>query len=352
MALVSDLERPAVSVAYVQILVELLAERGIPARKLFAGMPGMEARVADADARVTTLQMLALASRAIELTGDSSLGYSYGLRLRPTTHGFLGYAALSSSSLAEATEHIVRYSSIRSTHARVKVVDHDGDVLFVAEERTQLPMPSLRRTIHEALGIGSVRSLAVLLGRELEDLDGIELWFDMPEPDYHRAWASRLPKMRFDAGMSAIRVRRDYLHLRPVLADPFASKQAIARCEQELAALPTEDIQIVERVRAVIAGSDQGARLTIDEVAKQLAMSSRTLTRRLTEQGTTYLLLVNERRERQARELLLDTSLPVTEIALTLGYDPPNFTRAFLRWAGMTPTEFRERARRLSVDSR
>jgi AraC-like DNA-binding protein len=78
------------------------------------------------------------------------------------------------------------------------------------------------------------------------------------------------------------------------------------------------------------------------EVAQRLGIHPRTLGRRLQESGTTFQALLDDTRAQLAKQLLRDTRLTVARIAAALGYgDPTVFTRAFARWTGRTPSEFR-----------
>lgn len=90
--------------------------------------------------------------------------------------------------------------------------------------------------------------------------------------------------------------------------------------------------------------SDRLARIEV--VAESLNMSGRSLQRRLMEEGLSYSGLVADSRMRRAAAWLRRDEKPVVEIALDLGYtDPSNFTRAFRRWIGMPPAQFRRAAR-------
>jgi AraC-like DNA-binding protein len=82
--------------------------------------------------------------------------------------------------------------------------------------------------------------------------------------------------------------------------------------------------------------------LKLDVVAKAVATSSRTLQRRLREAGTTFQALVDHERQAAARDYLGNNNLAVTEIAFLLGFSEASaFTRAFKRWTGKTPIQFR-----------
>jgi AraC-like DNA-binding protein len=83
----------------------------------------------------------------------------------------------------------------------------------------------------------------------------------------------------------------------------------------------------------------------IDSAAEMIGVSARTLQRRLSDAGTTYREFLANLRFREARRLLLDTDMPVREVAERVGYtDVSNFGRAFRRIAGVRPAELRRQA--------
>jgi len=85
---------------------------------------------------------------------------------------------------------------------------------------------------------------------------------------------------------------------------------------------------------------------TIDRVARKLQLSERTLHRRLKETGTTYSALLDQCRLRLAKQLLGATDAKMYEIAEATGYrDPSSFSRAFFRWTGHTPKQYRKQQR-------
>src|SRR5215472_12219383 len=80
----------------------------------------------------------------------------------------------------------------------------------------------------------------------------------------------------------------------------------------------------------------------VDSVAKILGLSARTLQRRLSDEGVTYARVVARARFDVAQRMLEDPACKIIEVALDLGYsDPAHFARAFARWTGLTPREFR-----------
>ncbi len=97
-------------------------------------------------------------------------------------------------------------------------------------------------------------------------------------------------------------------------------------------------------VRLAVATLLPNGHPAIEHVARFLGMRTRTLQRRLAETGTTYSQIIGEVRVATALQLIEDDSLTLAQIATTLGYsDPSHFTRAFIRWKGLTPRDYRLR---------
>ncbi|MEA2730954.1 MAG: hypothetical protein QOD93_6970 [Acetobacteraceae bacterium] len=101
---------------------------------------------------------------------------------------------------------------------------------------------------------------------------------------------------------------------------------------------------LVGEVQAIIASWDAIDRPSAHAVASELGLNPRTLHRILGRQGTSFIRLLEDARYESARRLLRDSTGPVLSV-WSLGYaDASAFTRAFRRWSGMTPTEWRHAA--------
>lgn len=110
---------------------------------------------------------------------------------------------------------------------------------------------------------------------------------------------------------------------------------------QRLADLEGE-VTTEKRVRAALLEGLPSGLLSMEDVAKKLGSSKRTLQRRIEAEGTSYQQILKETREALARHYLTKTALPVAEISFLLGFDEPNsFYRAFRTWTGMTPEAIR-----------
>jgi AraC-like DNA-binding protein len=100
--------------------------------------------------------------------------------------------------------------------------------------------------------------------------------------------------------------------------------------------------EFANSIRQIIGAYASGKDATIKDIAELADMSVRTLQRRLADNELKFNDLLNQARYGHAKQKLQNSRLPVAEIAKSLGYsDPAHFTRAFRRWYGLSPTDFR-----------
>lgn len=340
------LSRPSIPATYAQLLLEIVASRGIASEQVMKGsrLPGNLFVVPDT--RISPRQWSRLVLTALRLTGDDGLGYEYGLRLRPTAHGVLGYALMSCATIGQALTLGASFFSMRLRDYRMELLEEGDSVIIVISETHPVlgavPQEAqmLRRFFHECVMLGIVSFGRLLAGWAA---DGVELEVDWPEPDYHAAYRERLPVMRFDCGASRIRVPRALMQTPLLLADPMTHEQALAQCQQEQARFADTVDDLAARVRAELVLVPGVGYPGLTALADKLHLSARTLNRRLQQLGLTYLELLDEARRCEAEHLLVTTDQEIRYIAELLGYTgAANFTRAFRKWTGMTPSQFRE----------
>lgn len=136
---------------------------------------------------------------------------------------------------------------------------------------------------------------------------------------------------------SRLDAERPFLTSNPMLWDAFEPS-----LRQRLADLQAP-AGMVERVRAALHEFIPSGLTTMEAVAAKLALSKRTLQRRIEAEGTSFQAILKETREALARHYLANTSFPTAEISFLLGYDEPNsFYRAFRSWTGTTPDSLRQ----------
>lgn len=317
--------------AYLKDLVELTGRWQVRPDELLAGLPVTAIQLADPTTRVPLRVCEAIVTRAIELTGEPALAVHFGLQMRLSSHGFLGFAAMTAATVREAIELACRFASTRTSAVSLALYVEGDTASLVLEERTSLG--TVREMVVIALLVGIWQLGQALTGKSL---DGIgECAF--PEP----SWLKNVPqagRLQFERANHRLVFPSHELDLPLVTADPVAMQLAREQCERELAALI--DAGLASRVRAALLRGD----VDLTDVAKGFRMSPRTLKRRLADHHTTFSAIRDDVRRQRALLLLDNRALSIGDIAAKLGYSElPNFTRAFRKWTGQTPLAYRER---------
>jgi len=143
-------------------------------------------------------------------------------------------------------------------------------------------------------------------------------------------------KIRFSQAHTAFSIPAVVLQL-PVRMEISASKTKRGKYRA------TINTDLAAAIRQIINTYALAKNISIEEVASIADMSVRSLQRRLRENGLKFNDLMNRAKFAHARDKLQDTQVPIKEIAASLGYsDPAHFTRAFRRWSGLSPNEFRK----------
>jgi AraC-like DNA-binding protein len=318
-------------------LLQVVERWNVSTAELLAGLDLTESELADPSARLPLPTYQKLVERARHLSGEPGLGFSLGLQMRISVHGTLGMAAMTASTIREALDIAVRFAPTRTNALTLRLTEEAKTVAIVIEEQTDLG--SARDVLLFALVVGIWQIGNAVTGTSLSG-DGD---FRFSEPPYFKRFAGFVPgRVRFDQPANRIVFDASVLDLPLVMADPVAQKVARRQCEQALEALGQEG-QFVSRVRLALTKEGGSGYRSVAEVAQTMHVSERTLKRRLTELGKSFSELVDEQRRDHAMLLMATPDMSLEEVALRLGYsDAANFTRAFRRWTGKSPSAHRK----------
>lgn len=326
----------SVSAEYLALLLDVLSRRGVATETLLADTRIEPGCWRDPQARITAQDFEVVATRAMVLSGEPWLGWELGASMTLSSHGFLGYAAMSSATLGEALELAVKYFRTRSTLVQLETFT-DGD-MAVMQINELLALGDLAPLIMESL----FSSFHFMGEKLVPGLDVIgELRFSYPEPDYFARMRPVMPvPVYFDCAYNQMRFPVERMQYPLQFADPRLARMAADQCEQEMASIKLPP-PLLGQVRRIILGG--GGRFPgVEEVAGELHMSSRTLKRKLQQLGTSYQEVLDGLRKGLAVEYLTQSEKTVDEIAMTLGYsDASNFARAFRRWTARSLSDYR-----------
>jgi AraC-like DNA-binding protein len=319
---------PAIVAAGGRDVAPILAALGLPGR-LFD----------DPDTTVPFRLLGELVARCAAALDDPDFGLRVGAAGGIESLGAAGVLLQHSPDVGTALRNFVLRLAMHD-RGGVLLLDTAGSTAKLGYAIYLPDVPATAHILAGAMAIGC-NLLRALCGPEFR-LREVSFAFRRPADvrPYKRVFMAPL---RFDADESALRFSAHFLG-RPVAgADPALYRLI----ESEVRALETRarstlHERLVPLLRALVATG--GA--TIDRAATLLAVHTRTLNRRLRERGTTFREVMEEVRFAMARQMMTDTDMPLAAIAAALDYaDASVFSRAFRRWSGHSPADWRQHGR-------
>ncbi len=335
-----DMLQTSLAATYASYMLRLAESRGVHAEQLLANTDLIASTLQQPQARIFAWQQAIIVHNLLKLTNDPSLAIEIGLRSNLTKAGFIGYGLMSCATLRDAIELGRRFLATQVPFFKLRF-DIEGDMAVVTVEEA-FPLWHFRTfAIENFLIEVSEIFRSLLVGQYTPGkYQALQLYFDYPEPEYFAAYKDRLPKLYFNQARNQFRFSALMLDQAISTANPAMAQLVISQGESELARLGLTE-NWLDRVRALLA-SQVGHYPDLPSIASQLNMSERTLKRKLSEHHLSYSALLETVMSRDACELLKNHALSIDEVSQRLGYqDRSNFTRAFKRWTGKSPTEFR-----------
>jgi AraC-like DNA-binding protein len=297
------------------------------------------AALEDAEKEMPFTRLLELAECGARLTGDDAFGLHVGERTDAKTYGLLGYVTINRRTFGEAMGAMIRYQRIR-TKAVEFGLDVDGREAHLAYHyRAADVAPRGRRQESEEM-----LSTMMRVGRGLTGVDWapVEVHFEHEEPSdiSEHARIFRAP-VRFGRRLTKLVFDASILGLPLVGADP-ALGSLLERQAEELLAGARRYGDFAEAVRQLIKEGLPGGEARVDLVCRRLGVSPRTLQRKLREEGTSFQEQLEETQLALAEFYLRKREVAICEVSYLTGFSQPSaFHRAFRRWTGLTPREFR-----------
>jgi AraC-like DNA-binding protein len=333
-------------------LASVLQHCGIEPGGVLAPCSGADnARLDDRIERHAWYEVL---DRSLDLTGDPRIGLRWAQTAAEHggAMGLVEYLARCSASLRHAITSLVHYGRVFQDDLGFESTSDNDSVCLrlVSRENARIP----------ALWAEGILAYWYLIGVRLAGFDtsfaksGTEVMFTHAPPvrltSYRRFF--RCP-VHFNASEYAIRFSSELLDAPLVTADPLLFGLLESYARQLMERLPSMERDIQMRVRSVVLRELDGGNPTKEHVARTLRLSPRTLTRRLSDVGTTFEEVLSSLRCELAGRYLRDTELSVGEIAFALGFSSTgSFVRAFRRWTESSPSEVRAGAGRASSRTR
>lgn len=316
------------------LLWDTLEAEGVDPKPLFreAGLDPTLLR--ESEARYPMPRMQRLWSLAAARMGSETFGLSVARRIRPTTFHALSFSWLASGTLREALERAERYFAIVSDGLLVRLgAPRAGTVALTLSSSRH----GVAKLVPESMDAGA--GALVMLCRMCDGPEwhpkGVRLLRAKPKAaaqftEFFGApieWGAREAALLFDH--SALNDPLPAANRELAIANDAVLKRLLARLVKD---------DIAGRVRGTLIERLPSGAVKQADIAKAIAMSERSLQRKLAEAGTNYQKLLDETRRDLGEAYVREGSRSITEIAYQLGFsDPANFTRAFRRWLGVAP---------------
>jgi AraC-like DNA-binding protein len=290
----------------------------------------------DPNARYRVSDTTRLWQLAVQATGDPAIGLRVSRFVSPTTFHALGYALVASGSLREVFERIVRYHPVVSDALQLDLQRAGDRYKFRFRVPEGCPPPADEAL--DAFAAIYVRTCRNRLGRSYAPL---AVYLQRAQPADPQPWQEVFRAPIFFAAQDNMLefASVDFdSHLddgNPELAQH--NETVLNRTLEQLQPLTWE-----RRVRTAIEAQLPEGEPSAERIAQALHVSLRSLQRHLADEGCRYDLLLNQCRENLALRHLRDPRNSLSEVAYLLGFaDTSSFSRAFRRWTGMSPSQYR-----------
>ncbi|SFM14589.1 AraC family transcriptional regulator [Marinobacter zhejiangensis] len=330
-----------ISVFYVNALLRAVRHERCSAQPLIDQFNLNERLLSSPDARISIPRYMRLGHAAIKLTGNPALGLAMGSLSRPVDIGLAGLAALTSETIGDALEAIVRYFPLTSRNSRGQP--------HMAAGSSQAHFYSIRPyNAFNFFVVDSVLSTWVQLIRELSGHHHVveRVSIEYPSQGLEELFTQWFDcQVAFSAGENGIQLAEGVRALPSLSAQPALNRLLLSDCELRLKRLRS-GWTLREQVKDKVTPMLEQSAPSLESVAQEFGLSPWTLQRKLAEEGTGYRQLIDETRKELAEDYIRETVLSLSEVSWLLGFSTPAaFHKAYRRWFNVSPGEHRKTLR-------
>ena len=317
-------------------MLEACARLGLDTARIVQAAKLDPAVLQDPDARIPIEQAGAVWQQAYELSGDPNLAL-HAIEVLPFgAYRVIDFLAASAPTIGAALAKVADYFPLINDSVRLPYVVGDREVTFGVEAPSR---PALISRPYAEYTLAAVFLRTRVATNQRYALVRVD--FSQPAPadvsEHRRIFECPI---HFGAVTCQLVIAREVWDTARTGTNPalFAVLETHAR--MLLDQLPRQT-DTASRVRQAIEGELRGGNPKLESIARQLAMSARTLQRRLRDEGVAFDELLDDLRFRTAKAYLAQKDIAGAEVAYLLGFaEPSSFNHDLKRWLGQTPTEY------------
>jgi len=328
--------------SWVLLIARGIDSYGYDSAELFANAGMDHSRLRDPGARFSYTKITRLWALAIEATRDPCFGLTVASYWHPTTMHALGYSWFASNNLQEAYERMCRYSRIlnTATNGALKIEVSEKLYCVIVDPSRMNPTPP-----PVAIDAGLAMMLNMSRSSYGEDFHPIRVSFQHDKPDgpevLKRFDEFFMAPVDFSQPENALWLDTEMVREPLQSANPELARVNDRIVTDYLANLDRNDVTM--RVRSELIERLPTGQVSEEGIASSINVSQRSLQRRLKEQGMSFSQLLENTRKELGLQYVRDPQHSFNEIAYLLGFaEPGNFSRAFKRWYGKSPSHYRQ----------
>lgn len=326
------------------LMLDVMRELGVDS-ELILKNTGLEPNsLAREGTMMSFLQALKFVRNLLRHSPRPDIGLHIGDHYHISTYGVLGYAMMSCATWVEALRLGGRFHRVASSLVAIELeIDEERDTLAYVVRPFYPDMDDV-----EPFTVEKLFASLIAVSRPVmpEPAYPHKVSFRYPKPDYASAYAKLFPSdIEFNAAENRFEIALSKLQQPLLAANDVCAQMGRRMCEEHLGIYNRVDDSPHRRVTEILLAAPRGMP-DMEAVAEELHMSSRTLRRALQEEGTTFQQICDELRHDLAKHYLMSSKLNLDDIAHLVGFtESTNFRRAFKRWHGIPPAQYRRQRR-------
>ena len=333
-------KRSAIAMPLIRSVLGCVMRKGVDADTFLRELKLENTPLDDITRRIDLSVYDQVQEHAMAVLQDPALGLHMGEQTSPGNLGLLGHLLMSAPTLGDSIKQWMHYHRL--------VNDAEPSRLLVQGEQASFVYQFPRSTtncnrIRAEFGLVQLLKLAELMMGG--DLPVQEVQFEHEEPDYAQEYQRIFhAPVRFQCSQTVILFPAALL--RQALPSANSGVFQLLKDEADRLLVNLDDsASLADKVEHFLYAALQQGKPTIVQAAEHFNLNERTFRRKLEGQDTSFSELLGQVQLREAKRLLANPAIPIDTIAERLSFSEASaFHRAFKRWTGLTPSEFRDQA--------